>query len=193
MILSEKSATFRDHALALPLGRARLSPGDKKRKRGSPASDAQPVTNCRRRGSGPGGQCRIVAPILRSTFRALRYHRFRSALRRHAARSGLLDDEARIDRRADPTQPPYARRQPDRHIVEVMEGAPNGIVPKPTTAQEAEEKEIRARGTSDPRVIREGTIAYLITLDDGFRIMYRDSGGHVTDQEKAVMARVGGV
>src|SRR6185369_5345984 len=36
-----------------------------------------------------------------------------------------------------------------------------------------------------------GTIAYLITLDDGFRIMYRDSGGRITDQEKAVMRRVG--
>ena len=46
---------------------------------------------------------------------------------------------------------------------------------------------------SDPRVIDEGTIAYLITLDGGFRIMYRDSGGRVTDQEKAAMARAGAV
>ena len=38
---------------------------------------------------------------------------------------------------------------------------------------------IRARGTGGPRVITEGTIAYLITLDDGFRIMYRDSAGVV--------------
>jgi L-ascorbate metabolism protein UlaG (beta-lactamase superfamily) len=83
--------------------------------------------------------------------------------------------------------------QPDPHITEVMEGALNAIGPKPTPAQQAEEKAIRERGTSDPRVIREGTIAYLITLDDGFRIMYRDSGGHVTDQEKSVMQRVGGV
>ena len=42
-------------------------------------------------------------------------------------------------------------------------------------------------------MIAEGTVAYLITLDSGFRIMYRDSGGRVTDQEKAVMARVGSV
>jgi L-ascorbate metabolism protein UlaG (beta-lactamase superfamily) len=83
--------------------------------------------------------------------------------------------------------------QPDRHIVEVMDEALNAISPKPTAAQVAEAKTIRERGTSDPRVIREGTIAYLITLDDGFRIMYRDSGGHVTEFEKAVMARVGGV
>jgi L-ascorbate metabolism protein UlaG (beta-lactamase superfamily) len=91
-------------------------------------------------------------------------------------------------------EPILARHgQPDRHITEVMEGALNSIAPKPTPAQQAEEKTIRERGTSDPRVIREGTIAYLITLDDGFRILYRDSGGHVTEQEKAVMQRVGGV
>jgi L-ascorbate metabolism protein UlaG (beta-lactamase superfamily) len=83
--------------------------------------------------------------------------------------------------------------QPDRHITEVMEGALHSLVPKLTPAQEAEEKTIRERGIGDPRVIREGTIAYLITLDDGFRIIYRDSGGRVTEQEKAVMQRVGGV
>ena len=64
---------------------------------------------------------------------------------------------------------------------------------EPNPALEAEERPIRARGVSDPRVITEGTIAYLITLDDGFRIMYRDSGGRVTDAEKAAMARAGGV
>ena len=42
-------------------------------------------------------------------------------------------------------------------------------------------------------LVTEGTIAYLITLDNGFRIMYRDSGGRVTDYEKAAMERVGRV
>ena len=50
-----------------------------------------------------------------------------------------------------------------------------------------------ARGTFDPRVIAEGTIAYLITLDDGFRIVYRDSGGQVTEYEKAAIGKQGGV
>jgi L-ascorbate metabolism protein UlaG (beta-lactamase superfamily) len=59
--------------------------------------------------------------------------------------------------------------------------------------QAAEAAAIRARGTSDPRVVPEGTIAYLITLDNGFRIMYRDSGGAVTDFERAAMQRVGRV
>lgn len=52
---------------------------------------------------------------------------------------------------------------------------------------------IRARGTSDPRIVEEGTIAYLITLDDGFRIVFRDSGGSVTNYERAAMQRVGRV
>jgi L-ascorbate metabolism protein UlaG (beta-lactamase superfamily) len=45
----------------------------------------------------------------------------------------------------------------------------------------------------DPRVVTEGTLAYLVTLDNGFRIMYRDSGGRVTDFEKFAMERVGRV
>jgi hypothetical protein len=65
---------------------------------------------------------------------------------------------------------------------------------KPLTEEEAAEQNvIRQRGTSDRRVIAEGTIAYLITLDDGFRIMYRDSGGRITEREKAAMERIGRV
>ncbi len=91
-------------------------------------------------------------------------------------------------------EPILARHgQPDPQVTTVMEGALGALSPEPGTAQEAEERAIRARGVSDPRVIGEGTIAYLITLDNGFRIMYRDSGGRVTDQEKAAMARAGGV
>lgn len=67
-------------------------------------------------------------------------------------------------------------------------------VAKPLTADEAAEQDaIRQRGTSDRRVIAEGTIAYLITLDDGFRIMYRDSGGRITEWEKTAMERTGRV
>src|SRR5262245_55338982 len=63
----------------------------------------------------------------------------------------------------------------------------------PTPEQLAEQAAITARGTSDPRVIDEGTIAFLITLNNGFRMLYRDSGGRVTDYEKAVAARTGPV
>lgn len=83
--------------------------------------------------------------------------------------------------------------QPDKKITETLEGGLNSVAPKMTPEQEAEEKPIMARGTFDPRVIGEGTIAYLITFDDGFRVMYRDSGGRVTDYEKAAMEKVNGV
>jgi L-ascorbate metabolism protein UlaG (beta-lactamase superfamily) len=67
-------------------------------------------------------------------------------------------------------------------------------VTTPYTAEEtASAAEAHARGSSDPRITAEGTIAYLITLDDGYRIMYRDSGGQITDYEKAAMQRVGRV
>jgi L-ascorbate metabolism protein UlaG (beta-lactamase superfamily) len=61
-----------------------------------------------------------------------------------------------------------------------------------TPAEQAQRAEVSARGTSDRRVITEGTIAYLLTFDNGFRLMYRDSAGTITDYEKAAMQRIGG-
>jgi L-ascorbate metabolism protein UlaG (beta-lactamase superfamily) len=83
--------------------------------------------------------------------------------------------------------------EPDRQVSEVIGKAVDSLLPMPTLEQKAEETAIRARGTGGPRLLTEGTLAYLITLDDGFRIMYRDSAGVVTDLEKAAMARVGRV
>ena len=83
--------------------------------------------------------------------------------------------------------------EPPKDVTAAFDNALKSTAPQPTPEQVAERNEIRQRGTNDPRVITEGTIAYLITLDNGFRIMYRDSGGTVTDYEKAAMARVGRV
>ena len=83
--------------------------------------------------------------------------------------------------------------EPNREVGQTLGRAINALLPQMTPEQKAEDDEIRARGTGGPRVITEGTIAYLITLDDGFRIMYRDSAGVVTDYEKAAMQRVGSV
>jgi L-ascorbate metabolism protein UlaG (beta-lactamase superfamily) len=83
--------------------------------------------------------------------------------------------------------------QPPAAIVGPIDAALKQVS-KPLTAEEsAEQTAIRQRGTSDRRVITEGTIAYLITLDDGFRILYRDSGGDITEYEKSAMQRVGRV
>ena len=83
--------------------------------------------------------------------------------------------------------------EPRKDVTAAFENALKPFAKSPTPEQAKERASIRERGTSDPRVITEGTIAYLITLDNGFRIMYRDSGGVVTDYEKAVMERVGRV
>ena len=82
--------------------------------------------------------------------------------------------------------------EPPASVTQPFDKALKQVAPA-TPEQEAEQARIRARGTSDKRVIDEGTIAFLITFADGFRVYYRNSGGHVTDYEKAVMARIGRV
>jgi len=84
--------------------------------------------------------------------------------------------------------------EPPANVVKSFQQALRASTTQPTPEQAAELATIRQRGISgDPRVVTEGTIAYLITLDNGFRIYVRDSGGRVTDYEKAVMQRVGRV
>jgi L-ascorbate metabolism protein UlaG (beta-lactamase superfamily) len=82
---------------------------------------------------------------------------------------------------------------PPATLVDAFDVALKATTTPPTPEQLAEQTVIRQRGTQDRRVRTEGTIAYLITLDNGFRIMYRDSGGRITDFEKAAMERVGRV
>src|SRR5690349_11703277 len=65
--------------------------------------------------------------------------------------------------------------EPDPKPSAALAAVLDPLLPAMTPAQREEDAAIRARGTSDSRVGTEGTIAYLITLDSGFRIMYRDS------------------
>ena len=81
---------------------------------------------------------------------------------------------------------------PPRDITASFNAAIEPYVKPRTPEQVAEQKMIGQRGTGGPRVADEGTIAYLITLNNGFRIMYRDTAGAVTDFERAAMARIGG-
>lgn len=83
--------------------------------------------------------------------------------------------------------------EPPKDVTAAFDNAVKPFARAPTAEQANERAAIRERGTNDPRVVTEGTIAYLITLDNGFRIMYRDSGGRVTDYERAAMQRVGRV
>jgi hypothetical protein len=91
-------------------------------------------------------------------------------------------------------EPILARHgEPPAELTSVFNKTLQSVALQPTPDQVAEHGEIAKRGTADPRVVTEGTIAYLITLDTGFRIMYRDSGGTVTDIERATLQRLGGV
>jgi L-ascorbate metabolism protein UlaG (beta-lactamase superfamily) len=83
--------------------------------------------------------------------------------------------------------------EPRQNVTAAFNSALQSVTSPLTPEQTAEQRAIQARGTSDPRIIAEGTIAYLITLDTGFRIIYRDSGGKVTDFERAALQKVGSV
>ena len=103
-------------------------------------------------------------------------------------------ESATLDFGAFKVEPILGRHgDPPKQLVDAFGGALRAVTPKLTEEQLAEFAVIRSRGVQDPRVRTEGTIAYLITLDNGFRIMYRDSGGRVTDFEKAAMERTGRV
>jgi L-ascorbate metabolism protein UlaG (beta-lactamase superfamily) len=62
---------------------------------------------------------------------------------------------------------------------------------KPSPAEAAAEAVVQARGTFDPRVITVGTIAYLLTFDSGFRLIWLDSAGPITQAEIDLMKRIG--
>jgi L-ascorbate metabolism protein UlaG (beta-lactamase superfamily) len=106
--------------------------------------------------------------------------------------TGKGGEELRFERVT--IQPILARHgEPPAEVTSAFDQALQRTTPRPTEAQVVEQRAIRQRGTNDPRVIAEGTIAYILTLDNGFRIMYRDSGGTVTEFERAAMSKLGRV
>ena len=65
---------------------------------------------------------------------------------------------------------------------------------EPYSDAEAKQAEaIRARGSRDPAIAATGVINYLFTLGNGFRVMFADSPGPVTDGQRARMQQVSGV
>jgi len=66
----------------------------------------------------------------------------------------------------------------------------------PLTAEEAaSDATLRANGagSSDPAIRDKGTLAYVLTFPNGFKVLHLSSGGPVTDGDKALEARVGSV
>lgn len=62
----------------------------------------------------------------------------------------------------------------------------------PTQEQKAAENQLRAKGTTDTRLIKEGTYAYLFTFPSGFKLIVRNSAGPITEDEQATLKRIGG-
>jgi hypothetical protein len=60
-----------------------------------------------------------------------------------------------------------------------------------TPAETAEFQAVLARGSFNPLIITQGTIAYLLTFESGYRMVWLDSGGPITSQLLAVMDRIG--
>jgi L-ascorbate metabolism protein UlaG (beta-lactamase superfamily) len=66
-------------------------------------------------------------------------------------------------------------------------------LPAPSDADLDAEKAVLARGTFAPEVITEGTMAYVFTFDTGFRVLFLDSAGPITDGDRQLAAKVGHV
>jgi L-ascorbate metabolism protein UlaG (beta-lactamase superfamily) len=89
--------------------------------------------------------------------------------------------------------PILARHGEPPTFTKAYDAAGLAAAPKPTPEEAAALAKIRARGSADPRIVGEGTIAYVFTFDDGFKLAWRDSGGTMTDAEKDAMKRIGPV
>jgi L-ascorbate metabolism protein UlaG (beta-lactamase superfamily) len=66
-------------------------------------------------------------------------------------------------------------------------------LPALTPEQDAAYKAVFAKGTFSPDVITKGTLAYGFTFPNGFRFVYLDSAGPVTDGDRALAAKLGPV
>jgi L-ascorbate metabolism protein UlaG (beta-lactamase superfamily) len=62
-----------------------------------------------------------------------------------------------------------------------------------TEAETRQLEEVRSRGTFDPRVIKEGTLAYALTFPSGFKAVLIGSAGPITPGVKALAEKLGPV
>jgi L-ascorbate metabolism protein UlaG (beta-lactamase superfamily) len=60
----------------------------------------------------------------------------------------------------------------------------------PTEEEKTAERNLQRRGAGGPRIDSEGTLTYLITFDNGYRIAYTDTAGAITDEQRAAFASI---
>jgi L-ascorbate metabolism protein UlaG (beta-lactamase superfamily) len=90
-------------------------------------------------------------------------------------------------------QPILGRHGQPPAFTNAFGAAYKAAAPVPTPGEASALATILARGSSDPLITTEGTIAYVFTFEDGFKLAWRDSGGVMTDFEKQAMAKIGPV
>jgi len=62
---------------------------------------------------------------------------------------------------------------------------------RPQTEEEkAGTQRLQRRGAGGPRIDAEGTLTYLITFDNGYRIAYTDTAGQLSEEQKAAFANI---
>jgi L-ascorbate metabolism protein UlaG (beta-lactamase superfamily) len=62
-----------------------------------------------------------------------------------------------------------------------------------TDAETRQLEQVRSRGTFDPRIIKEGTLAYALTFPSGFKAVLIGSAGPITPGVKALAEKLGPV
>ena len=80
-----------------------------------------------------------------------------------------------------------------REVLDLLAPALAADMPPLTDQEKQQQAEHRARGLMDSAIITQGTIAYLFTFDNGFRLLYRNSAGPITDAERQAAAGLGSV
>lgn len=68
-----------------------------------------------------------------------------------------------------------------------------GLTPEEAAHDKKLNSAVQTTADERARLIKEGTIAYFIRLDNGFRLFYTDSAGPTTDAERRIMQGLPGV
>jgi L-ascorbate metabolism protein UlaG (beta-lactamase superfamily) len=89
----------------------------------------------------------------------------------------------------EPVLARHSRLRPD--VLAKFGEALTTVDSTPSESEAASEAAIEARGSSDPTIGDRGTLAYLLTFDTGFRLIWLDSAGDITEAERSLMQRIG--